>query len=658
MSRGAIPSLLRSFPRLLRQSFVRTASSLTLRPYQEECIQTCLDAVDKGQRRIAVSLATGGGKTVIFSHLIDKIKGSGARSQTLILVHRRELVEQAANHCRKTCTGSSVELEMGIHEASGNADITVCSLQSLLRRLDKYDKNRVKLIIIDEAHHAAAKTYLRVLEYFNAVSAASPTVVVGFSATLFRRDGLHLASVFDEIVFHKDYISMMKDQYLCPAKFTCVKLENVSLRGLKLSGADGDFAVGQLASQVNTVEANNAAVRAWIDRAKDRKSTIVFAVDIQHVIDLTECFRAHGVDARAVTSRNDKRERSDLVAAFRSGEYPVLVNCGIFTEGFDSPNIDCVLLNRPTKSVGLLVQMIGRGMRLSQGKQDCHILDMTSCLDVGVASVPTLFGLDPNDLTDQDLTLEEMEAKAKLAAERALLSEQHNANKSEVQESANPPPTQVSYLDYDDMEDLMKDHATRGVRHVSRLSPLNWIQIDPSKYILALGNKGFIRISLNEEDSSDAWTGTYTQKLPKEADARLSRPKVLFDQVDSLERAIAACDTAALNLAPRTIIVRNAEWRLQEASDRQKQYMLRLGSKDVSGFVTRGHAQDFITRCMHGGKASIVKANKERKAAFRLETKQYKEQQLREAKAAKEVERMAKRDRIVNKEVAVGPLVS
>lgn len=637
---------------IVRRS-TRHASSISLRPYQMDCIQSCLSAIGDGKNRIAVSLATGGGKTVIFSHLTDQVVPQGVRDQTLIVVHRRELVEQAANHCREACPNSTIDVEMSHHHASGAADITVCSLQSLVRRLDKYDKDRIKLIIIDEAHHAAAKTYIEILENFDATSADSKVVVVGFSATLFRRDGLQLASVFDHIVFHKDYLSMMRDGYLCSAKLTTVTMDNISLKGIKLTGPDGDFAISQLAERVNTTAANNASVGAWMDRAKDRKSTIVFAVDIQHVMDLANCFREHGVDARAVTSRNTKVERTELIRAFRNGDFPVLVNCGILTEGFDSPQIDCVLLSRPTKSVGLLVQMIGRGLRLAQGKNDCHILDMTSCLDVGVASIPSLFGLSSSELADRETTFEQLAQKAIEASD--VPKEEEVASLEPVQS----PPMAVSYVDYDDIQDLMSDHEIRGDRHISRLSPLNWLQTDVDKYILALGSKGFIKIVRDEESDEESWTGTYTMKLPPGTAAILARPKVLFERVISLERAVAAGDTKALNLGQRVVLLRNAPWRKTEASPAQKAFMMKLGSKGARNRpITRGEAHDFITRFTHGGKGFVNKVNKENKAKQKLELRQFKEQETRAARASRENEKLMKRDRVYNPEIQVGPLLS
>jgi ATP-dependent helicase IRC3 len=190
-------------------------SNIQLRPYQEESITSVLTSLAKGARRLGLSLATGSGKTVIFSHLIDRVPPpTPEATQTLVLAHRRELVEQAARHVTQLYPNKSVEIEMGNQHATGTADITVASVMSLASgaRLQKYDPARFKLILVDEAHHIAAPTYLSVLDHFDLLEkdAKTHTALVGVSATFSRADGISLGTAIDHIVYHKSVLRQLR----------------------------------------------------------------------------------------------------------------------------------------------------------------------------------------------------------------------------------------------------------------------------------------------------------------------------------------------------------------------------------------------------------------------------------------------------------------
>ena len=187
----------------------------------------------------------------------------------------------------------------------------------------------------------------------------------------------------------RDYVDMIGEKWLSDVIFTTVH-SKADISGVR-KGPAGDFRVGDLSRVVNIPETNEITVGAWMARAAGRKSTLVFCVDLAHVSDLTASFRRRGIDAKFVTGDTPRRVRSERLDAFRNRQYPVLLNCGVFTEGTDIPNIDCILLARPTKSRNLLVQMIGRGTRLYPSKENCHVIDMVASLETGVVTTPTLY---------------------------------------------------------------------------------------------------------------------------------------------------------------------------------------------------------------------------------------------------------------------------
>ena len=204
---------------------------IRLRNYQEECIQSVLSYLNKGHRRLGVSLATGSGKTVsfvliclnrladcskvIFTQLIDRIKPSSLNaSRTLILAHRRELVEQAARHCSNAYPEKSIDIEMGNLHASGNADITVASVKSITSgdRLQKLNPTLYKLILVDEAHHIVAASYMETLRHFglaNQEQTDNSPALVGVSATLSRFDGIRLSDAIDHVVYHRYVLAVI-----------------------------------------------------------------------------------------------------------------------------------------------------------------------------------------------------------------------------------------------------------------------------------------------------------------------------------------------------------------------------------------------------------------------------------------------------------------
>lgn len=581
---------------------------------------------------------------VIFTHLIDHVEPpqEGA-TQTLILAHRRELVEQAARHCANTHPDKTVEIEMAASHGSGLADITVASLASLQRdnRLSRYDPSNFKLVLVDEAHHIVSPSYMKILHHFGLSQKQTDSpYLVGVSATFSRFDGLKLGAAIDEIVYHKDYIDMIDEKWLSGVLFTTVQSTADISEVRKMPGA-GDFVTSELSNAVNTDQVNSITVRSWLAKASGRKSTLVFCVDLRHVAGLTAKFRQYGVDARFVTGDTDKIERGEILDAFKRGDFPVLLNCGVFTEGTDIPNIDCVVLARPTRSRNLLVQMIGRGMRLHHGKKDCHVIDMVSTLETGIVTVPTLFGLDPGEIVSEASVEEMKNVKERKEAENERHTEAYE--ETPVTNSEDPPQT-VTFTEYESAFDLIADTSSEW--HIRSLSQYAWVQVLPFKYILSAEDGTFLRLQRDDAPAEDSdkplWRAFVTRRLSGVVSKSPYAPPREILSATTLSDAVHGADKYASEHFVHIIISRKAAWRNKPPTEGQLKILNRIQPKHAQLTIddtTKGKAADMITKIKHGARGRFLEVQADKRRGQR-QLKQLKQERLRR----------------LNEVVSVGPL--
>ncbi|OBA21406.1 hypothetical protein METBIDRAFT_15613, partial [Metschnikowia bicuspidata var. bicuspidata NRRL YB-4993] len=326
-----------------------------------------------------------------------------------------------------TVTAMNPDLVVGIDRRRvmplADAQVVVASVSTIVRtsRLQKYDPAEFKTIIVDECHHAPAMSWMKILSHFGALLLGLEVGVVGFTATMERADGKALGEVFEKIVYRRDLQQMVRAGELCDARFLSMDVD-VDLDGVKRMG--GDYDPRQLDSVVNCENVNGQVVKAYMQLRHEfgLKSTLVFCVSVEHCQAICGALQAYGINAQYVAGTTDKHVRQTVVSDFRSGKIAVLCNVLVFTEGTDIPNIDLIILARPTKSRPLLTQMVGRGLRLHEGKTTCYVIDMVHTLRVGVLSVPTLFGLPPttplNGKNFEDLLKDQEQADME-KAERA-----------------------------------------------------------------------------------------------------------------------------------------------------------------------------------------------------------------------------------------------
>ena len=357
---------------------------ITPREYQTECLNKIIGRYEHGITRQLVSLPTGTGKTVIFSHLAKTMN-----RRTLILAHRDELLDQAIAKLRMVWPEADIGKVKATQDET-DAHVVVASVQSAARknRLQRLARQNFGLLIIDECHHAAADSYKRIVHDLDFMVGDPSRLCVGLTATPARADGLALGTVFQEIVYEASLPTMIRAGYLCDLSGIAVKTEtdlsNVGCRA-------GEYQTGQLAQAVDTPARNQIAVEAYLEHAADRKA-IAFCANVDHARSLADTFSASGISAAAVWGDMPTEDRRRTLAGFDRGRLQVVTNCGVLTEGFDQPDVSALLMCRPTRSQGLYIQMVGRGTRTYPGKQDCVVIDMVDAGRHQAVMLATLAG--------------------------------------------------------------------------------------------------------------------------------------------------------------------------------------------------------------------------------------------------------------------------
>ena len=312
-------------------------------------------------QRTLLVLPTGTGKTIVFAAVVEDAVRAGRR--VLILAHRGELLDQAADKIRRS-TGLASAVEKAESSCLGSwYRVVVGSVQSLQRpqRLEPFPHDYFGTIVIDEAHHAITDGYRRVLDWFPEAD------VLGVTATPDRGDMRNLGEVFGSLAYEYKLTEAIRDGFLCRILAQTIPLQ-LDISTVGMSG--GDYAVGELGGALDPYLDQIAAEMARY--CKDRK-TVVFLPLIKTSQKFRDILNAHGFNAAEVNGQS--ADRAEVLADFEAGKYNVLCNSMLLTEGWDCPSVDCVVVLRPTKVRSLYSQMVGRGTRLSPGKKDLLLLD-------------------------------------------------------------------------------------------------------------------------------------------------------------------------------------------------------------------------------------------------------------------------------------------
>lgn len=337
------------------------AAPIALRPYQNEAKAAVLEQWEQGVQRTLLVLPTGCGKTIVFAKISEDCVKRGER--VLILAHRGELLEQAADKIHKACN-LNCAVEKAEETSLGSFwRITVGSVQTLMResRLARFLPDYFDTIIIDEAHHAVSDSYQCILQHFRGAK------VLGVTATPDRGDMKNLGQVFDSLAYEYTLPRAIREGYLCPIKALTIPL-NLDLTGVSVQA--GDFRAADLDSALEPYLYQIAD--EMLRNCSDRK-TVVFLPLVKTSQKFRDILNERGFRAAEVNGNSE--DRAQVLADFEAGKYNVLCNSMLLTEGWDCPSVDCVIVLRPTKVRGLYCQMVGRGTRLSPGKKDLLLLD-------------------------------------------------------------------------------------------------------------------------------------------------------------------------------------------------------------------------------------------------------------------------------------------
>ena len=560
-----------------------------LRPYQNKAVKAIRHNYTAGIYRQLLCAATGTGKTVIFSHLPELTKDI-LPGQSMVLVHRDELAKQAIDKIQKANPNFSVQMEAGNNFASTDADVIVASVQTIGRkdskRVDKFNWLNISRLIVDEAHHSIADSYMNVFNAGNYLHPDSKRLLLGVTATPSRGDGQGLASVYQTISYTYSLRQAIEDGWLVDVKGIRV---NTKTSLDQVSTKHGDFDQKELADTVDNPVRNKLVAQAYVDNCLGRQA-IGFGVNILHCQNLAKAFVEMGIKAESVWG--DDPDRADKIKRFRDGEIRVLFNAQLLVEGFDLDTISCVILSAPTKSGVAFSQRVGRGTRLETGcqnlkwpsekdyilsnkvKRDCIVLDVVDDTKRHrLVTLPTLLGM-PSGL---DLRGNSLVGSVKKIEELQEL---------------------YPHLDFTTLKDIDKIQAfveevnlfeVHFPAEVEEHSDFVWHPSVSGGYVLNLPDKDSLTISQNLLDKYEIRASIKGKRYKGER--------------ASIEEAFSAADGLVMNISPESlkIVNRNSAWRSGPPSKKQMWRLKRLyKGKQIPPNLTSGSISNLISAAMAG----------------------------------------------------------
>ncbi len=517
---------------------------MILRPYQEVAVSDACNALDKHGNTLIVA-PTGAGKTIMLSALVGKRHEKGRR--VLVIQHRDELVSQNKAKFEKVNPYITTSIVNGtVKHWDGEAVFSM--VQTMSRDRNLRDRPMFDMVVVDEGHHAAAPTYMKVI---NAVLEDNDSAeIVGFTATPNRGDGKGLRSVFNNCAHQIELATLIREGFLVRPKSFVIdlgvgeQLDNVTKRGK-------EYDMEEVAAIMDRQVINDRIVSEWKAKASGRK-TVVFCSTVSHAEHVCDSFINSGVKANFVTGETDKDERAQMLHDLEFGDLQVIVNVAVLTEGFDAPPVSCVILTRPCSQKGTMVQMIGRGLRILDPelypntiKTDCIVMDFGT-------SIITHGGLDETANLDGAHKTEGGEAPTKICPDCG----------SEV--SANTRICPICEHEFQKKVKEALDSFIMTEYDLMKLSPFMWI--DPfgnGNAMMAMGFSGFTLVGN---------IGKYWIAIVK---AQNGRPRVV--SIGEKVQAMAAGDDFLREIEDSNAANKTKRWLNQAATDKQKEHLRRNG---------------------------------------------------------------------------------
>jgi len=499
---------------------------------------------------------------VCFAHLPAEL---GLPGRWLVLAHREELLDQAAAKFR----AAAPELSVGVEQAdrrAGDARVVIASVATLQRsRLVALDPDDFAGVIVDEAHHAVAPSYLAIFDHLGLLEEGCPRPLVGFTATPKRGDEVGLSEVFEAIAYEAGLREMIEAGYLAPLAGLRIGTE-CDLSGVHLRA--GDFVAAELEAAVDTDARNALVVRAFREHAPSRRA-LAFCVGVAHAERLAETFRTAGIPAATVHGETAKDERRAILARFAAGELRVVSNCGVLTEGFDDPGVDAILMARPTKSSLLYTQIIGRGTRPAEGKPDCLVIDFVdNSTRHTVNTVASLFGLPP----DLDLA-----GRSAVAVKEQL----------ELTEERYPWIDTSRLRHVDDLRVVasrIEFFNSSAPAELERFTTLHWMRLADGGYRLALPERERLEVV---PTLLDTWRVRFVDADRQE--------RTLYERPTLIEAIRAADEGVRRHRADATkLLDLRARWRRAPATEKQIALLDKLGL-EFPPELTKGQAAAMLT---------------------------------------------------------------